>query len=834
MFFIDDKINPTQTETWKKLLEHFKEMKSVQMKDLFEKDKERFSKFSLTFNDILVDFSKNIITTKTLKLFLDLAKEIDIKKAVEQMFSGDKINETENRPVLHTALRNRSNKPVLVNGVDVMPKINAVLQKIETFSDKIISGHWIGFAGKAITDIVNIGIGGSNLGPLMITEALKPYKKININTHYVSNVDGSHIVETLKYLNPETTLFMIASKTFTTQETMTNAYTARKWFLNSAQNEDFVKQHFIAISTNEEGVINFGIDPQNMFVFWDWVGGRYSLWSAIGLSIACSIGYENFIELLEGAHEMDIHFYETSFKENIPVILALIGIWYNNFFAAESEAILPYDQYLHRFPAYFQQGNMESNGKSVDRNGKKVKYQTGPIIWGEPGTDGQHAFYQLIHQGTKMVPCDFLAAALSHNPIEDHHQKLLANFFAQTEALMKGKTKEEVMKELKAAGKTEEEIKKLLPFKIFEGNKPSNSILYKKLTPRALGSLIAMYEHKIFVQGIVWNIFSFDQWGVELGKELAENIFSELEKKQKIKSHDSSTKGLISSYKKMRRSVPKLHPSDIEQIVSPEFEKTPDWDPPTLVELHQKILAACATSPLSSKEIAEYLHRTGKSGNLKRAVVSLRTKKLLVYTIPEKPGSSNQRYRITRKGLRVIGQYNKRNKAILNRLQIIKGDITTLKVDAIVNAANTSLLGGGGVDGAIHRVAGVELQQECSKLGGCPTGEAKITKGFQLLAKYVIHTVGPVWHGGKSKEGELLANCYKNSLELAVKNNILTIAFPAISTGVYRFPIEKAAVITIQEIKNFLNTNSIMQKIILVCFNDEIYQAYLKAVKEIF
>jgi glucose-6-phosphate isomerase len=802
MFFIDDKINPTHTETWKKLQEHFKEMKSVHMKDLFEKDKERFSKFSLTFKDILVDFSKNIITSKTLKLLLELAKEINIKKAVEQMFTGEKINETENRPVLHTALRNRSNKPVLVGGIDVMPKINVVLQKIETFSDKITTGQWLGFAGKAITDIVNIGIGGSNLGPLMVTEALKPYKKININTHFVSNVDGSHIVETLKYLNPETTLFLIASKTFTTQETMTNAYTARKWFLNSAQNEDFIKQHFIAISTNEEEVINFGIDPQNIFVFWDWVGGRYSLWSAIGLSIACSIGYENFIELLEGAHEMDIHFYETPYKENIPVILALIGIWYNNFFAAESEAILPYDQYLHKFPAYFQQGNMESNGKSVDRNGKKVKYQTGPIIWGESGTDGQHAFYQLIHQGTKMIPCDFLAATLSHNPIGDHHQKLLANFFAQTEALMKGKTKEEVIEELKAAGKTEKEIKKLLPFKIFEGNKPSNSILYKKLTPRTLGSLI--------------------------------NILSELENKQKIKLHDSSTNGLIGTYKKMRRSVPKSHPFDIEQIVSPEFGKTPEWGPPTLVELHQKILAACAARPLSSKEIAEYLHRTGKSGNLKRAVVSLRTKKLLVYTIPDKPGSSNQRYRITRKGMRVLEQYNKRNKTLLNRLQIIKGDITTLKVDAIVNAANTSLLGGGGVDGAIHRVAGVELQQECSKLGGCPTGKAKITKGFLLPAKNVIHTVGPVWHGGKSKEDKLLASCYKNSLELAVKNNIFTIAFPAISTGVYRFPIERAAMIAIQEIKNFLNANSLMQKIILVCFNDEIYQAYLKAIKEIF
>ncbi len=547
------KTNPTRTKSWQKLAAHFREMKSVQMKDLFLKDPERFSKFSLKFGNIIIDFSKNMITEKTLKLLLELTAEVDLKDAIAKMFSGDKINETENRAVLHTALRNRSNAPVIVDGKDVMPEVNAVLNQMKVFSEKIISGEWRGFSGKAISDIVNIGIGGSDLGPVMVTEALKFYQKPHIDIHFVSNVDGTHLAETLKKLDPETTLFMVASKTFTTQETMTNAHSARKWFLDKVQNETFIKKHFAAISTNKPAVEKFGIDPENMFVFWDWVGGRYSLWSAIGLSICCSIGFENFSELLEGAFQMDKHFKETSFEKNIPVILALIGIWYNNFFQTETHAILPYDQYLHRFAAYFQQGDMESNGKYIDRNGNEVDYQTGPIIWGEPGTNGQHAFYQLIHQGTKLIPCDFLAPAVSHNPIGDHHQKLLSNFFAQTEALMKGKSKKEVLEELKNSGKSEEEIEKLIPFKIFKGNKPTNSILFKKLIPRTLGSLIAMYEHKIFVQGIIWNIFSFDQWGVELGKQLAKKILPELENDERISNHDSSTNGLINAFKEMRK-----------------------------------------------------------------------------------------------------------------------------------------------------------------------------------------------------------------------------------------------------------------------------------------
>jgi glucose-6-phosphate isomerase len=548
------KINPLETEAWKRLEKHFEFMKSVHMRDLFDQDPDRFSKFSIRFEDILVDYSKNIVTEETLSLLLELARETRVKDAIESMFTGEKINETENRAVLHTALRNRSNIPVYVDGKDVMPEINAVLQQMEIFSEKIISGEWRGYTGKPISDIVNIGIGGSDLGPVMVTEALKPYKKPNINVHFVSNIDGTHITETLRPLSPETTLFMIASKTFTTQETMTNAYSARKWFLESARDEAHVKKHFVALSTNKEKVKEFGISAENMFVFWDWVGGRYSLWSAIGLSIACSIGFENFVELLEGAHAMDKHFRETPFEKNIPVILALIGIWYNNFFRAETEAILPYDQYMKRFPAYFQQGNMESNGKCVNRSGKEVIYQTGPIIWGEPGTNGQHAFYQLIHQGTKLIPCDFIAPAISHNPIGEHHDILLSNFFAQTEALMKGKTEKEVIEELRASGKGDEEIKKLTPFKVFKGNKPTNSILFKKLTPRTLGSLIAMYEHKIFVQGVIWNIFSFDQWGVELGKQLAKNILPELKGDEKVTSHDSSTNGLINVFKEMRKT----------------------------------------------------------------------------------------------------------------------------------------------------------------------------------------------------------------------------------------------------------------------------------------
>jgi glucose-6-phosphate isomerase len=521
------------------------------MKELFATDPERFRKFSIQFNDILVDYSKNRITDEMLKIFRELAVEIDLRDAIEKMFTGDKINETENRAVLHTALRNRGNTPVYVDGKDVMPEVNKELKKMERFSHQIITGEWRGFSGKKISHIVNIGIGGSDLGPVMVTECLKPYAKEGITPHFISNVDGTQITETLKGLHPESTLFMIASKTFTTQETMTNAFTARNWFLNHSKDSNHIPKHFVAISTNTERVEAFGIDKENMFIFWDWVGGRYSLWSAIGLPVACSIGCENFTELLQGAYEMDLHFRNTPFDKNIPVILAFIGIWYTNFFDAHTEVILPYDQYMHRFPAYFQQGNMESNGKSVDRNGKKVKYQTGPIIWGEPGTNGQHAFYQLIHQGTKLIPADFLAPTISHNPIGEHHTILLSNFFAQTEALLQGKTKREVIQELKKEGKTKEEIQKLYTYRVFEGNRPTNSILFKKLTPRTLGSLIAMYEHKIFVQGVIWNIFSFDQWGVELGKQLAKKIQPELQDDKAIDSHDSSTNGLINAYKKM-------------------------------------------------------------------------------------------------------------------------------------------------------------------------------------------------------------------------------------------------------------------------------------------
>lgn len=544
-----EKINPAETRAWDKLKKHYQSIKNTHIKDMFDKDRMRFSRFSVSFEDIFLDYSKNIISEETMHLLLELASEVKLHGAIENMFTGSRINETEDRPVLHTALRNRSNTPVLVDGINVMPEVNSVLEKIEKFSEKIITGQWKGFSGKSITDIINIGIGGSDLGPVMVTEALKPYNKPGIRAHFVSNIDGTHITETLKKINPETALFMIASKTFTTQETMTNAATARDWFLNAAGNKEHIKKHFAAISTNLEGVKSFGIDPENMFVFWDWVGGRYSLWSAIGLSIACSIGYKNFIELLEGAHAMDRHFRETPFEKNIPVILALIGIWYNNFFGAETEAILPYDQYMHRFPAYFQQGNMESSGKYVDRTGSEVTYQTGPVIWGEPGTNGQHAFYQLIHQGTKLIPCDFLAPALTHNPAGEHHAILLSNFFAQTEALMKGKSAAEVKKELAGSGKTDMEIKKLLPFRVFKGSRPTNSILFKKLTPRTLGSLTAMYEHKIFAQGVIWNIFSFDQWGVELGKQLAKNILPELSGSGPVTSHDSSTNGLINKYK---------------------------------------------------------------------------------------------------------------------------------------------------------------------------------------------------------------------------------------------------------------------------------------------
>ena len=546
------KIDPTRTASWQKLIEHYNRTRSTHMKDLFASDPERFNKLSLRFNDMLVDYSKNRITGETIRLLIELAREVDLADAIEKMFTGDTINQTENRAVLHTALRNRANRPVLLDGRDVMPEVNAVLEKMKAFSESVRSGDWKGFTGKKITDVVNIGIGGSDLGPVMVTECLRPYALDGLAVHFVSNVDGTQIVETLKRLNPETTLFMVASKTFTTQETMLNALRAREWFLAYARDREHVAKHFVAISTNIEEVGAFGIDQENMFVFWDWVGGRYSLWSAVGLSIACFIGYENFGELLQGGFEMDCHFRSAPFEKNIPVILALIGIWYRNFFGTETEAILPYDQYMHRFPAYFQQGNMESNGKSVDRNDKRVTYQTGPIIWGEPGTNGQHAFYQLLHQGTALVPADFLAPAVSHNPINDHHAVLLSNFFAQTEALMRGKTREEVVAELKKEGRTPAEIERLWPYRSFEGNKPTNSILFKRLTPRTLGSLIAMYEHKIFVQGVLWNIFSFDQWGVELGKQLARKILPELKGREDVTTHDASTNGLINLFKEMR------------------------------------------------------------------------------------------------------------------------------------------------------------------------------------------------------------------------------------------------------------------------------------------
>lgn len=545
-------INPTQTAAWQALQKHFDEMKDVTIADLFAKDGDRFSKFSATFDDqMLVDYSKNRITEETLAKLQDLAKECDLAGAIKSMFSGEKINRTENRAVLHVALRNRSNTPILVDGKDVMPEVNAVLEKMKTFSEAIISGEWKGYTGKAITDVVNIGIGGSDLGPYMVTEALRPYKN-HLNMHFVSNVDGTHIAEVLKKVNPETTLFLVASKTFTTQETMTNAHSARDWFLKAAGDEKHVAKHFAALSTNAKAVGEFGIDTANMFEFWDWVGGRYSLWSAIGLSIVLSIGFDNFVELLSGAHAMDKHFSTTPAEKNLPVLLALIGIWYNNFFGAETEAILPYDQYMHRFAAYFQQGNMESNGKYVDRNGNVVDYQTGPIIWGEPGTNGQHAFYQLIHQGTKMVPCDFIAPAITHNPLSDHHQKLLSNFFAQTEALAFGKSREVVEQEYRDQGKDPATLDYVVPFKVFEGNRPTNSILLREITPFSLGALIALYEHKIFTQGVILNIFTFDQWGVELGKQLANRILPELKDGKEISSHDSSTNGLINRYKAWR------------------------------------------------------------------------------------------------------------------------------------------------------------------------------------------------------------------------------------------------------------------------------------------
>jgi glucose-6-phosphate isomerase len=545
------KINFTSTTAFSYLTDHFIAINEKSIKDLFTQDEERFGKFSILFEDILVDYSKNRIDDTTIALLIQLARECKLDEAIKAMYSGEKINVTEDRPVLHIALRNQSNKAILVDGKDVMPEVNAVLAKMEKFSNAIISGAWKGFTSKAITDIVNIGIGGSDLGPVMVTETLKAYKT-HLNLHFVSNIDGTHLAETLKNVNPETTLFLVASKTFTTQETMTNAHSARDWFLKSGAKESDIAKHFAALSTNAKDVAAFGIDTENMFEFWDWVGGRYSLWSAIGLSISLGIGFDNFKQLLAGAHASDQHFENTAFEENIPVILGLLGIWYVNFFGSETQAILPYDQYMHRFAAYFQQGDMESNGKHVDRNGNNVDYETGPVIWGEPGTNGQHAFYQLIHQGTKLIPCDFIAPAQSLNPMGNHHPILLSNYFAQTEALMNGKSEEEVEKELRDSGKSESQIKELAPFKIFDGNRPTNSILLKKVTPYTLGSLIALYEHKIFVQGIIWNIFSFDQWGVELGKQLAQKIQPELKGNEKVTSHDSSTNGLINQYKSWR------------------------------------------------------------------------------------------------------------------------------------------------------------------------------------------------------------------------------------------------------------------------------------------
>ncbi|BAH83453.1 glucose-6-phosphate isomerase [Candidatus Ishikawella capsulata] len=541
-------INPTQTASWHLLKEHFKEMKNVTITELFSKDPDRFKNFSLIFNnEILLDFSKNRITEKTLDIMQNLAQEADIVGAIKEMFSGKKINLTEDRAVLHIALRNRSNHPIIVDGKNIMLDVNQVLDKIKKFSNKIISGEWKGYTGKSITDVVNIGIGGSDLGPLMITEALRPYRN-HLNIHFVSNIDGTHLSETLKNVNAETTLFLIASKNFNTEETMTNAHSAQKWFLKTASDKNQIAKHFIALSANVQAVNEFGIDPNNRFEIWNWVGGRYSLWSAIGLSIVLSIGFNNFEQLLNGAHAMDEHFATTNIKKNLPVIMALISIWYNNFFETETEGIFPYDQYMHKFAAYLQQGNMESNGKCVDRNGHAVNYQTGPIIWGEPGTNGQHAFYQLLHQGTKLVPCDFIAPVISHNMLYDHHQKLLANFFAQTEALAFG-TSDYMNKEANNLFKISDRDTYLSIFKKCEGNRPTNSILIRKITPFNLGALVAMYEHKIFTQGVILNIFSFDQWGVELGKKLANSIFLELTNNKIIKNHDSSTNGLISFYK---------------------------------------------------------------------------------------------------------------------------------------------------------------------------------------------------------------------------------------------------------------------------------------------
>lgn len=545
-------IRPTETVAWKKLSDHYNEIRGTSLKKLFEEDVDRFNNFSIRCDNIFLDYSKNRITTKTIDLLVELAEACQLSDAVKKMFSGDPINQTEERSVLHMALRNRSRVPVYVDGRDVMPQIRTVLDQMKEFSQNILSGRWKGYTGKPITDVVNIGIGGSDLGPVMVTEALK-YYKTRLNVHFVSNVDATHLIETLQPLHPDRTLFIIASKTFTTQETMTNAATARLWFLDRGGSEEYIARHFVALSINAAEVQKFGIDRKNMFRFWDWVGGRYSLWGAIGLSICLAVGFEHFEALLQGGYEMDCHFKNASLDRNIPVILALLGVWYVNFFDTPHHAVLPYDQYLHRLPAYLQQADMESNGKTVDRDGRRVDYSTGPIIWGEPGTNGQHSFYQLLHQGTPFVPCDFIATAQPLNLVGDHHRKLFSHFLAQTQALAFGKEEREVINELKSQGKSPEEIIFLVSFKIFEGNRPSNSILFKRLTPSVLGSLIAMYEHKIFVQGVIWNIFSFDQWGVELGKQLAQKLLLDLSHDGPVVSYDVSTNGLIGIYKKMYR-----------------------------------------------------------------------------------------------------------------------------------------------------------------------------------------------------------------------------------------------------------------------------------------
>jgi glucose-6-phosphate isomerase len=543
---------PAQDAAWQALQDHRKTWKHLQMRELFARDGKRFRRFSLALDDLLLDYSKNLVTPQTMKLLVKLAKASGVELMRECMFAGDRINLTEDRAVLHTALRNRSDRPVQVDGEDVMPEVHAVLARMGEFVTKVHRGTWKGYTGKRITDIVNIGIGGSDLGPAMACQALVPYAAKGIQAHFVSNVDPTHLAETLKRVKPETTLFVVASKTFTTQETLANAQAARAWFLKAAKKKAAVAKHFVAVSTNEQAVRAFGIDPDHMFGFWDWVGGRYSLWSAIGLPIALYIGMANFEALLQGGHDMDEHFRAAPLDRNMPVILGLLGLWYNNFWDAQSYAVLPYDQYLARFPAYLQQLDMESNGKGVTREGKPAKVSTGPILFGEPGTNGQHAFYQLIHQGTKLVPCDFLAAAESHNPVADQHQILLSNCFAQTEALMRGKTRDEARAELEAAGLSRDEIKVLLPHKVFPGNRPTNTILYRRLDPRTLGRLIALYEHKVFVQGVIWNINSYDQWGVELGKQLARAILPELKTKGPVKNHDASTNGLIGYAKSLR------------------------------------------------------------------------------------------------------------------------------------------------------------------------------------------------------------------------------------------------------------------------------------------